>query len=312
LWAHVSLKSFPTRIYAPLAGVVKINDNTELARRLTFRLATATNGTTTKPPCTEVRAAPRNSSPARSATSHLLKVDLMKKLHVGILAVVTVCLGCAVASAQVVLYTTQQDFAPATSASGTTITVGPPGVTGDTDGSTINGLGNTSNPGGVGAAGALFLQANTLGYEQVNLGDEAANAPFLAALKNNNKLSLDYTLPQTLTTGANGYFQISLVFNWTGGYQGFNNNAFFNGANLTAGSHTVTFDYSSLQAGLPSTQPSYFQLFLIVNSGGSLTPTAPVQLYVDNIAVVPEPASATLLGLGIPILVFFVRRARRL
>jgi PEP-CTERM motif len=226
------------------------------------------------------------------------------------LAAAAVCLGCAVASAQV-LYTTQQDFAPATSASSTDVTVGPPGVTGDTDGSTINGLGNATHPGGVGTAGALFLQANVLGYEQVNLGDEAANAPFLAALKNNTKLSLDYTLPQTLTTGTNGYFQISWVFNWTGGYQGFNNNAFFNGANLAAGAHTVTFDYSALQAGLPTTQPSYFQLFLILNSGGSLTPGADVQVYVDNIAVVPEPASLTLLGLGIPALIFVARRTRR-
>jgi hypothetical protein len=236
----------------------------------------------------------------------------MKKLRVGILAVVAVCLGCAVASAQVVLYTTQQDFAPATTASGTTITVGPPGTTGDTDGSTINGVANTTNPGGVGTAGALFLQANTLGYEQVNLGDEAANANFLAALKNHDQLSLDYTLPQTLTTGANGYFQISFVFNWTGGYQGFNNNAFFNGANLSAGSHTVKYDYSALGAGLPTTQPSYFQLFLILNSGGSLTPAADVQVYVDNIVAVPEPTALTLLGLGIPALTFVARRARRL
>jgi hypothetical protein len=226
------------------------------------------------------------------------------------LAVAGVWLGCAVASADV-LYTTQQDFASATTASGTAITVGPPGTTGDSDGSTINGLGNTTNPGGAGTAGALFVQQNVLGYEQVNLGDEAANANFLAALKNNNQLSMTYTLPQTLTTGANGYFQLSWVFNWSGGYQGFNNNGFFNGANLTAGTHTVTFDYSSLQAGLPTTQPSYFQLFLIANSGGSLSPAAPVPFYVDDIAVVPEPASLTLLALGIPALVVVARRARR-
>jgi hypothetical protein len=233
----------------------------------------------------------------------------MKNLRVGMLALIAVCLGCAVGSAQVVLYTTQQDFAPATTASGATITVGPPGVTGDTDGSAVNGIANTTSPGGAGTAGALFLQANSLGYEQVNLGDEAANANFLAALKSHDQLSLDYTLPQTLTTGANGYFQIQFVFNWTGGYQGFNNNAFFNGANLAAGSHTVTFDYSALGAGLPTTPPSYFQLFLILNSGGSLTPGANVQVYVDHIVAVPEPASLTLLGLGA--LVFVARRARR-
>ena len=226
------------------------------------------------------------------------------------LAVAVIWLGCAVASANV-LYTTQEDFASAISASSTNVTVGPPGTLGDSDSSTVNGLGNTSNPGGAGTAGALFVQQNILGYEQVNLGDEAANANFLAALKNNNTLSMTYTLPQTLTTGANGYFQLSWVFNWTGGYQGFNNNSFFNGANLTAGTHTVTFDYSSLQAGLPTTQPSYFQLFLIANSGGSLSPGAPVPFYIDDIEAVPEPASLTLLALGIPALVVVARRARR-
>ena len=227
------------------------------------------------------------------------------------LAAAAVWLGCSIASASV-LYTTQEDFLSATSASSTNVTVGPPWTTGDSDLSTINGLGNTTNPGGAGTAGALFVQQNVLGYEQVNLGDEAANANFLAALKNNNQLSMTYTLPQTLTTGANGYFQLSWVFNWTGGYQGFNNNSFFNGANLTAGTHTVTFDYSSLQAGLPTTQPTYFQLFLIANSGGSLSPAAPVPFYIDDIEVVPEPASLTLLlGLGIPALLVVARRRRQ-
>ena len=236
----------------------------------------------------------------------------MKNLTFGALGLVAVCSSITL-SAQV-LYTTQQDFAAATTASGANITVGPPGATGDTDLSTINGLANTSSPGGAGTAGALFLQANVLNYDQANLGDEAANAGFLAALKGNTKLTLDYTLPQDLNTGASGYFQIWGVFNWSGGYQQFNNNPFFAGANLLAGQHTVTFDYSSLQPGLPTSQPGYFQLFVVLNCGGSLSPSANVPIYIDNIRVsgpVPEPTSLTLLGLSLPAALVLVHRRRR-
>jgi hypothetical protein len=233
----------------------------------------------------------------------------MKLTRVGVLLVAGVCLA-AVPAYATVLYTTQNDFSAATSANGANITVGPPGATGDTDGSSINGLGNPSNAGGAGTPGALFLQQNVLGYQQANMGDEATNAPFLADLKSHNKLALDYTLPQDVVKGSGGYFEIWGVFNWTGGYQQFNNNPFFSAANLTAGQHTVVYDYSSLQAGLPTTQPSYFQLFLVLNTGGTLTPADHIPIYIDNIRTIPEPASLALAGVGIPAIVLVARRRR--
>src|ERR1700733_3938148 len=175
----------------------------------------------------------------------------IRSVSAWLLSLLAVCLWGMSSSAQE-LYTTQDDFAASISGSGAAVTVGPPGIAGDTDLSPINGIGNNTNPGGVGTPGALFTQVNTLGFDQVNFGDESANAAFLSAVKSNTLLTFDYTLPQTLTTGANGYFQITGVFNWTGGFQQFNNNAFFTAATLMAGTHTVTMDYSALQAGLPS------------------------------------------------------------
>jgi hypothetical protein len=211
-----------------------------------------------------------------------------------------------------VLYTTQDDFGAATSASGANITVGPPSASHDSDGSAVNGLGNGSTPGGAGTPGSLFLQENVLGYQQANLGNNAANPGFLAALKGNTGLSLDYFLPQDIVRGSGGYFEIWAVFNWSGGYQQINNIPFFSDSNnLLAGQHTVTFDYSALQAGLPTSQPGYFQMFLVLNSGGTLTPPNNIQVYVDNIRAiqVPEPTTFALLGLGAAAFLALRRRA---
>jgi PEP-CTERM motif len=239
----------------------------------------------------------------------------MKNLRVSVLLLGAECLWVGAASAQV-LFTTQQDFGHLASQNGTNITV-TTGPAGDSDGSTTNGLGSTAPgvPGAAGTAGALTLVQNVTGFNQANLGDEATNAGFLAALKANNKLTFDYTLPSAITFGATdgNYFQIIPVFNWTGGYQQLHNDPFFSTANMTAGKHTVTYDYSAFQGGLPTSPPSYFQLFLVLNSGGvmaDLTTPEVGTVYIDNIRLVPEPASLLLMGLAVPALVFVVRSRR--
>jgi hypothetical protein len=232
----------------------------------------------------------------------------MNSIRVGAVILLAGWLGIGVASGQV-LYTTQTDFTPAVGLETDIVTEG---ATGDTDGSTVNGL--ATDAGGSGTAGALSILHPALGYKQTNLGGENGNAPFLAALKANSKMALDYTLAQDLATGANGYFQISGVFNFTGNYLGFNNNAFFNGANLLAGKHTVVYDYSQHKAALPAAPSgalTYFELFLVLNSGGSLSPGSNVQVYIDNIRLVPEPGSLTLTGLIAPALLLGLRRRNK-
>ena len=209
------------------------------------------------------------------------------------------------ASAQV-LFTTQNDFAGWNGGG----VVGPV-ATPDADGSTINGLGNTTAPGGTGTAGSLSVFNASTGFNQPQSQGEQSNAGFLAALKANTLLTLTYTLTSDIQTGASGYWQLVPVFNWSGGFQQIANNSFFTVAsgNLTAGTHTVTYDYSSYQAGLPTSAPGYFQLEVVANSGGSVT-GGYQQWYLDDIQVssVPEPTSFALAGLGAAALLIFRRR----
>ena len=55
---------------------------------------------------------------------------------------------------------------------------------------------------------------------------------------------------------------------------------------------TVSWDYSEAFATITD-PPSYVEFIFAFNSGGGAT-----QMYVDNMRLVPEPATIALLGLG--------------
>jgi PEP-CTERM motif len=211
------------------------------------------------------------------------------------------------ASAQV-LFTTQNDFTPWTGSGSVAA-----GAAGDADLSTINGLGDLGAPGGTGTAGALGISGQSIGWNPAQSQSEQNNAAFIAALWNNNELSLTYTLTESMTTAPNGYWQLVPVFNNNQGYTGLNNANFFSVANgtLLAGTYTVTYSYTPSSLILPTAagQDSYFQLLVVANSGGSLV-GGNQQYYIDNIQVstVPEPASFALAGLGAAALLIFRRR----
>jgi hypothetical protein len=212
---------------------------------------------------------------------------LAKTAAIGVLSITTLT-----ASAQS-LFTTQNDFSPWSGGG----VVGP--TASDTDGSTINGLGNTTAAGGTGAAGSLSIVNPTAGFNQPQSQNENSNAAFLAALKNNTTLTITYTLLTDVTLNG-GYWQLVPVFNYDGNYVQLNNNPFFSGANLLAGSHTVTFDYTTVQAGLPSAPNgalTYFQMQVVANAGGGV---GSVAWNLDNIQAgpVPEPSTLALFGLG--------------
>jgi hypothetical protein len=208
------------------------------------------------------------------------------------------------ASAQV-LFTTQNDFSSWTFTAGTASV----GTIGDTDFSTVNGLGNTVAPGGTGTAGALTVNGIPVsGWNPIQSQNEQGNAAFIAALDSASTLSITYTLASSITTGSGGYWQIVPVFNSSAGYAQLHNDAFFSVANgtLSAGTYTVTYNIT----GAPSGTLSYFQLLLVMNTGGTGLAGGYGEVSIDNITLnpVPEPSTLALAGLGAAALLIFRRR----
>jgi len=218
-------------------------------------------------------------------------------------------------SAQV-LFTTTNDFSGWSGNAGSTV-----GSTTDFDydGSTVNGAGNLSNPGGVGGGGSLSVQwAGGVGnfnpiavapYEGANQGFMSIIDPGQSVAGNtmaaySGTLNLVYTLPDN--EGGN-YFQLGILLQYAADsyYQQF----------FPAGSDTFlgTIDgFDTYKATIPYTitagAESGFGFSIIYNSNYS--PLEP--FYVDQIsvAVVPEPTTISLLASGVSVLALYARRRR--
>jgi hypothetical protein len=209
-------------------------------------------------------------------------------------ALVVVLVAQATASAATVLFTTQEDFAEWTGNN-----PGAESAAGDTDALAINGLGNPSAAGGAGTAGGLTISIAG-GFNQTYSPGEQGNAAFVALMRElsdtpGSTISLDYVGP----TGVTSYFQPLLHFNYDGFWGGI-----APASTLDNGSfQTALYDISSLT--IPATL-TYFQVGLTSNNGAE---EAGKTFTIDNMRVVPEPASAmalvSLLGVGL------ARRRRR-
>jgi hypothetical protein len=220
------------------------------------------------------------------------------------LALAAVVLFTGVSVQAQVLFTTQDDFSSWTFAGGASV-----GTAGDTDFSTVNGLGNTTTPGGAGTAGALTVTGiPASGWSPVSSQNQNGNAAFVSTLANSATLSLTYTLASDITTGSGGYWQIVPVMNSSAGYAQIHNDSFFSVANgtLSAGTHTVTYNVT----GAPSGSLSYYQLLLVMNTGGTGLAGGYNQVSIDNIVVtpIPEPASIALCAMGLVSGLVLIRR----
>jgi hypothetical protein len=217
------------------------------------------------------------------------------------------------ASAQM-LYTTTSDFAgwtansPATSAT--------PSVTYDYDGSTTNGNGNNPgntgasiNPGGTSAGGSLALTTTGMGYGTLAYSPgEAYSTSFMHTIDPGSlaaysaesgygngtttaysgTMQITYTSP-TITSGA--YYQIGAFIK----YDGHNYNPVFPSSVADDGivdgvqTYTATIPYT-IDAG----SLSYCDFEIFSNSNSSAQTT----FNIDDITVLPEPASIGIVALG--------------
>ncbi len=209
------------------------------------------------------------------------------------------------------LFTTQQDFTGwgnNNGASAATLTLAPV-ATPDSDGSAINGLGNTSAAGQTGTPGSLQATVVSGTYDTLASPGEQNNAPFLAALAGASTVTADFTYPSQSAT-SNSYFQPLLLLNFTNHYIVINPTV---SATANAnGFYTATYTVSPTQdAAIATPNPTYFQLGFIMNGN----PPAGATFNVDNIQAfaapaVPEPATILPMAVGAAGLLLLKRRRK--
>jgi hypothetical protein len=177
------------------------------------------------------------------------------------------------------------------------------------DSSTVNGIGNTVNPGGAGGVGSLQLTAAGGWGGLSDAPGEQGNLGFLSVLDPGSSAGTLVSYSGTLTYDVyrgnlTDWNQFGVIFNYTGNWNSYfwSTATDFTGADGNTWTH-ITIPYTiNAVSGL-----TFFQFSVAENTGGG---TAGETIYVDNFQVTPtpEPGTFALLGLGGAALLFFRRR----
>lgn len=205
----------------------------------------------------------------------------------------------------VVLFTTQEDFAGWTSGNNVT----PSAAAFSIDSSSINGAANVGNPGGAGTSGSLQFGPGSDSLMHDGVVVSPNNTAYITAIANNNILQFNFELQDTNF----GYLYVGIVVA-TGGAGGFNYQQ------TTTYQYGVSPNVINLGGNLYQASIPYDPSFAIANSVGTYFTQiginfatgyaggAPVTIYVDNIAAVPEPSTWALASVGLLTLGLGLRR----
>ena len=206
----------------------------------------------------------------------------------GFLGAVLAVLVLGGAAQAAVLFTTQEDFAGWEQAA--------PQATPDLDGSSVNGEGNTSAPGGAGTAGSLGVSYSGGAWSPFSHPSQTGNTAFINALGTEGTFYFDYTRPEA---GSGTYFQLGVFMQYDGHWETFWGGETDNGD----GTYTADVDYTFV----PGDVQTYLQFGLVFNSDYD----QPANFTVDNIRVtpIPEPTALVLTG-GLCFGVFLGRRRK--
>jgi len=227
----------------------------------------------------------------------------------------TAVLGVGTAAQAQALYSTANDFAQF--ASGAAVT----SSTYYSVASTVNGIGNASNPGGAGTIGSLqltstggwnqYLSGSSFPVDQASLStlDPGAAIPWSAAASYGPGTLTAYSGILTFdinTANLTDWNQFGVTFNYNGHYDTFfpTTTSSFTGADGNSWTQCV-IDYS---LAAESASVTYFGIGIAQNAAGD---TAGETFNIDNIQIsaVPEPSPTTALAaVGAAFFAFFVPR----